>query len=241
MSSFDEKQREPMNNELYNFNELFDECLWDFCSRIQIFVSGLSESSFNDTAIFQFYQRGTNITKRIQCLKTIIQKHTELQKSIINLYQKNLIMKKNLSHQIYSLIYNVSKEILSGRRFTGLVDSIQYQIGIPFKNFVCNILKFIIDDYGLESLSNMNSKPCDFSVTLSLIDISIFTKSNDFDLLSSDGLQETFQVNMPNVFVPETLLFNLLQQRIKGHIDNIKTNLVEQEKEHKSMLIFLFF
>ena len=66
-------------------------------------------------------------------------------------------MKKNASKKIYTLIYQLSKDILCGKRFDGLVDSIQSQTRLSFTNFICNILKCVVTDYGLETLPKLSN------------------------------------------------------------------------------------
>jgi hypothetical protein len=236
-SSFEEEeeqqQRESSGDVLYDLNTLFDDCLWDFCSRIQIFLQELPQNMFNNTESLEFYQHGTSIMKRVGCLKQILQQYVQLQKYIVSLYHKYLIAKKNSAYTIYNVIYQISKDIICGKRFDGLVDSIRYHIRIPFISFVTNILKFIVNDYGLESLLNMKHSPDDFGLILNLIDYSLFTMNDDSDVLSSTAIQGTFQVNIHYSFIPETLLFNLFYQRIKSHIDETKSNLVQKENEPK--------
>ncbi len=235
-SSFEEEQqREPLNDVLYDLNTLFDDCLWDFCSRIQIFLQELPQNTFNNAMTFEFYQRGTSIIKRVQCLKQILQQCVQLQKHIVNLYLNYLATKKNSVHKIYSLIYQISKDILCGKRFDGLVDSIRYQIRIPFINFVSNILKFIVNDYGLETLLNMKPVSDSFDSILNLIDYSSFTANDNSDVLSSTAIQGTFQVAIHYSFIPKILMFNLFYQRIKSHIDEIKSTLVQKENEPKGL------
>jgi hypothetical protein len=230
--SFDEEQqREPSNDILYDLNTLFDDCLWDFCSRIQIFLEEFPQNTFNSTVTLEFYQRETSIIKRVRCLKQILEQCMELQKCIVSLYHKYLITKKNSAYTIYNLIYQISKDILCGKRFDGLVDSIRYQIRIPFIGFVSNILKFIVDDYGLETLLNMKNPSSDFDSILNLIDYTLFTLKDDPDVLSSTAIQGTVLINTHYSFIPETLLFYLFYQRIKSHIDEIKSTLVQKENE----------
>jgi hypothetical protein len=233
LSSFEEtqQQREPLSDVLYDLNALFDDCLWDFCSRLQIFLQVLPQNTFNNTMTFEFYQRGTSIIKRVQYLKQILQQSMQLEKCIVNLYHNCLATKKNSMQKIYNLIYQISKDILCGKRFDGLVDSIRHQIRLPFINFVSNILKFIINDYGLETLLNMNNVSDGFDSILNLIDYSSFTVNDDSDVLSSTTIQGTFQVTTHYSFIPKTLMFNLFYQRIKSHIDELKSTLVQKENE----------
>jgi hypothetical protein len=235
----EEERQDHLSDELYDLSSLFDDCLWDFCSRIQILLPGLSRDTFNNPVIYEFYQRGISIMKRVQCLKQVLQECMPLQNCIINLYHNYLISKKNSVHKIYNLIYQISKDILCSKRFDGLVDSIRYQLRIPFVNFVSNIFKLIVNDYGLETLSNTKYTPTDLSTILKLIDYSQFTVDDDSDILSSGIMQGIFQVNMHSPFIPETLMFNLFYQRIQSHIDEIKSILVEKVNESEGLFICL--
>lgn len=231
-SSFEEEQKQESSSDiLYDLNTLFDDCVWDFCSRIQILHKELPRESFNNKITYEFYQRETSVTKRVRCVKNIFQNCTQLQTSIISLYRNYLTAKKNSVNKIYNLIYQISKDILCGKRFDGLVESIVHRVRIPFINFVSNILKFIVNDYGLETLLNMKHVPNSFDTILNAIDSSALNVIEDSDILFSTTIQETFSVNIHCSFIPDTLLFNLIYQRIKLHIDKIKSTLVQYENE----------
>ncbi|CAF1478261.1 unnamed protein product, partial [Didymodactylos carnosus] len=237
-SSFEEEQqrREPFDDILYDLDALFDDCLWDFCSRIQIFLQELPREMFNNIVTYEFYQRRTSIIKRVHCLKQILQQATQLQKCIVNFYHKYLSTKKSSIQKIYNLIYQISRDILCGKRFDGLVDSIRHQSRISFSNFVSNILKFIVNDYGLETLSNLSitkNGSESFDTILNLIDYSTFAVDDDIDVLSSSAIQRTFQVVRHYSFIPQTLMYNLFYQLVKSHVDNIKSTLIQKENERE--------
>ena len=175
-SSFDHQQEEFFDNTLCDLNTLFDDCLWDFCSRIQIVLQELPENIFKTKLGYEFYQCQTNTLRRVQCLKQILQQSTELQKRIVNIYHNHLSNKKDSSKKIYNLIYQISKDILCGKRFDGLVESIQSQTRISFTNFVSNVFKFIVNDYGLDTLSNIQNN---YHSMLQLIDYSSFAIDDD--------------------------------------------------------------
>ena len=238
-SSFDEKQnREPSNDVLYDLNTLFEDCLWDFCSRIQMLHKELPRENFSNTMTFEFYHRGTSIIKRVRCLKDVIKKYVQLQESIVNLYRNYLTTKKNSVNKIYNLIYQISKDIVCGKRFDGLVESIRHRIRIPFMNFVSNVLKFIVTDHGLETLLNMKHVPSSFDAILNAIDPSAFSVVDDSEDLFSNAVQGAISINIHYSFIPDTLMFNLFYQRIKSHVDEIKSSLVQKENESEGLLTF---
>ena len=231
-SSFEEEKRQESSSDvLYDLSTLLDDCVWDFCSRIQILHKELPRESFSNSKVYEFYQRKTSIIRRVQCLKDVFQKYTQLWVSIVSLYRNYLYAKKTSVSKIYNLIYQISKDIVCGKRFDGLVDSIQDRVRIPFKNFVSNIFKFIVNDYGLETLLNMKQIPNSFDAILTAIDSSTFNIIDDSDVLFSTAAEGTFSINIRYSFIPDTLLFNLFYQRIRSHIDQIKSSLVQYENE----------
>lgn len=227
------EQRDYLSEELYDLDTVFDDCFWDFCSRIQISLPELPQNTFNHPMIYEFYQGETNMMKRIQCLKTLFQEYKPLQTCTIKLYHEYLVSKKNSLHSIHPLIYQISKEILSGKRFDGFVDSIQNQLSVPFKNFVSNILKLIINDYGLQTILNANHNLTDLNTIFKFIDYSQFNIDDDSNVFSSGKIEGTFQVNMYPPFIPKTLMFSLFHQRIQIYIDEIKSSLAEEVNQSK--------
>jgi hypothetical protein len=73
-SSNDEQQSQNLDNVLCDLNILFEECLWDFCSRIQIVLTELPENMFTNNMAYEFYQRNTNTLRRVKCVKQILQR-----------------------------------------------------------------------------------------------------------------------------------------------------------------------
>ena len=108
------------DNVLCDLNILFEDCLWDFCSRIQIILPELPKDMFTDKMAYEFYQRQTNTIHRVKCIKQILQRASQLQKHIVDIYHEHLLSKKYSSEKIYKLIYAISKDILCGKRFDGL-------------------------------------------------------------------------------------------------------------------------
>ena len=229
-SSYDQHAQEPMDDMLCDLNSLFDDCLWDFCSRIQIFLQDLPKDMFSNAAAHEFYQRQTGTIRRVQCLKQILQQSTQLQKRIVNIYHTHLSTKKDSSKKIYTLIYQISKDILCGKRFDGLVDSIQSQTRMSFTNFVANIFKYVVNDYGLDTLPKLSNTRDGYDSMLNLIDYSSFSSDNDHQLLSS-STQGVFQLVTHYACIPQTPLYHLFHQRIKSCADEIKLRLIHRKAE----------
>ena len=231
-SSPDQQQQESFDNTLCDLNTLFDDCLWDFCSRIQIVLQELPEDMFKDKLAYEFYQRHTNTLRRVQCLKKILQRSTQLQKRVVTIYHDHLSNKKDSSKKIYSMIYQISKDILCGKRFDGLVESIQSQTRISFTNFVSNVFKFIINDYGLDTLSALSSVRNGYDSMLDLIDYSSFSTDDDKDTVSP-VTQGIFQLVSHYACIPQTPLYHLFHQRIKSCADEIKLTRILKQTEQK--------
>ncbi|CAF4448382.1 unnamed protein product, partial [Adineta steineri] len=105
LSSSSHNQQQPAtDNILCDLNILFEDCLWDFCSRIQIILPELPQDMFTNQMAYEFYNRQTNTMRRVKCLKQILQQSVELQKRIVNIYHEHLLTKKNSSKKIYNLI-----------------------------------------------------------------------------------------------------------------------------------------
>jgi hypothetical protein len=234
-SSHDEQQLQTVDNVLCDLNILFEDCLWEFCSRIQIILPELSQDMFTNKMAYEFYQRQTNTIRRVKCVKQILQRSIQLQKHIVNIYHEHLLTKKNSSKKIYSLIYQISKDILCGKRFDGLVNSIQSQTRNSFTNFVSNIFKFIVNDYGLETLTKLSTDHQNYGSLLNLIDYQSFAVDDDKDVFSSTTTisQGIFQLIAHYSCIPETPLYHLFHQRIKSHADEIKLLLILKQTEHK--------
>ena len=230
----EKQEQETFDNNLCDFDILFDDCLWDFCSRIQIFVHELPENMFKNKFAYEFYQRQTSTIRRVECLKKILQQSTQLQKRIITIYHENISMNKEILKKNCSSVYQISKDILCGKRFTSLVDSLQSDIRISFANFVSNILKFIVNDYGLETLSKLSTVRYGYDSLLNLIDYSSFiTDTND---QNSPKTQAIFQLNNQNSSIPQTPLYHLFHQRIKSLADDIKLSLIHEKDQYQGLI-----
>ncbi|CAF1248253.1 unnamed protein product [Adineta steineri] len=222
-------QYETTENILCDLNVLFDDCLWDFCSRIQITQQELSRDMFKNKLAYEFYQPQTNTLKRVQCFKQILQQSTQLQKRIMKIYHEHLSNQKDSSKKIYSFIYQISKDILCGKRFDGLVDSIQSQTRISFTNFVSNVFKFIVNDYGLDTLSILSNNTNDYHSMLELIDYSSFSIDENKDSIS----QGLIQLSIHYACIPQTPLYHLFHQRIKSYADEIKLLTILKQNQHE--------
>jgi hypothetical protein len=239
LSSSYEQQQEPFDNILCDLNALFDDCLWEFCSRIQILLQELPKEMFKDKVAHEFYKRNTSVIRRVQCLKEILQRSSQLQKRIVNIYHEHLSTKKNSFQKIYQMIYQISKAILCGTRFDGLVDSIQFQTRVSFTNFVSNIFKLVVNDYGLETLSKLATTRSGFDTLLNLIDYSSFgDDDNDdkkSDIVTFPTTQGIFQLVTHYSCIPQTPLYHLFHQRVKSHADEIKLKSVLKQNEKQGL------
>jgi hypothetical protein len=228
-SSHDQQQN--LDNVLCDLNILFDDCLWDFCSRMQIILPDLSQNMFTNKMAYEFYQHQTKTIRRVKCVKEILRQAKQLQTRIVDIYHEYLLIKKNSSEKIYKLIYEISKDILCGKRFDGLIDSIQSQTRNSFINFVSNILKFIVNDYGLETLTKLSTDHQSYGSLLNLIDYQSFAVNDDQDVFSSTTTQGIFQLVTHYSCIPQTPLYHLLHQRIKAHADEIKLTFILRQIE----------
>jgi hypothetical protein len=226
-------QQQYLDNVLCDLNILFEDCLWDFCSRIQIILPELPQNMFTNKMAYEFYQRQTNTIRRVECVKQILRQAKQLQTHIVDIYHKHLLIKKNSSEKIYKLIYDISKDILCGKRFNGLIDSIQSQTQNSFTNFVSNIFKFIVNDYGLETLTKLSTDHQIYGSLLNLIDYQSFAINDDQDIFSSTTTQGIFQLVTHYSCIPQTPLYHLFHQRIKTHADEIKLTFILEQTEHK--------
>ncbi|CAF1380067.1 unnamed protein product, partial [Rotaria sordida] len=227
-----QQQQESFDNTLCDLNILFDDCLWDFCSRIQIALQELPEDMFKNKLAYEFYKRQTNTIRRVQCLKQILQQSRQLQNRIVTIYHDHLSNKKESSKKIYNLIYQISKDIICGKRFDGLVESIQSQTRISFTNFVSNVFKFIVNDYGLETLLTLSNIQNGYDSMLELIDYSSFAIDDNKDNISSIN-QGIFQLVSHYACIPQTPLYYLFHQRIKSYAEDIKLTRILKQTEQK--------
>ncbi|CAF0837493.1 unnamed protein product [Didymodactylos carnosus] len=219
LCSSQQQQIDYDSESLCDLNALFDSALWDFSGRLQIFIQEVPTLVNSQ----DFYKLHTNISKRVQCLKNVLRKCTKLQQRIVNTYHESLS-----TQNMYNMIYQTSKEILSGRKFDGLVDSIQHQIEISFTTFTSNILIHLVNDYGLETLSRAfsASNKKSYEVMLNLIDYSLFI-NND----SANNKNQLFQISIHYPCVPTTPLYHLFHQRIKAHADDLKAKIIGKQNE----------
>jgi hypothetical protein len=186
---------------------------------------------FTDENAYIFYQKQTSVTKRVECLNKLLQRFTQLQEQIVNIYHEQLSKKKNSSQNPYNKIYQISKDILCGKRFIGLVDSLQLQIRTSFTNFVSNILKYLANDYGLETLSKLSTSQNGIGPILNLIDYLSFVLDDDINGKSSSPTQGIFQLITHHGCILQTALYQLFHQRIKAHADDIKRDLIHTQNK----------
>ncbi|CAF1064818.1 unnamed protein product [Adineta steineri] len=234
VSSPKKQLKESSKDVICDLTILFDDCLWDFCSRIQIFHSQPVREMFSDEYAYEFYDKQTSVTKRVECLKKILERLTHLQEQIVNIYHEQLSRKKNSSQNSYNKIYQISKDILCGKRFTGLIDSLQLQIRTSFTNFVSNIFRNLANDYGLETISKLSNSQMNIESILHLIDYSGFVLDDDSNGKSPSPSQGIFQIIIQNTFILQTPLYQLFHQRVKAHADDIKRILIETQNKSLS-------
>ncbi|CAF1398523.1 unnamed protein product, partial [Didymodactylos carnosus] len=218
--SIEERQQQTTNdNVLCDLNVLFDESIWEFCSRLEILMKELPLELKKSNA-YDFYERNTNIAKRVNCLKQIIQKCPQFQQRIVNTYHEHL--SKN-NHSMFKLIYETAKQILCGQRFDGLVDSIHLQITKSFTNFMSYVLKNIVNDYALTSLWKTSTNG--FESMLNLIDyLSFESANNQGDDIYNQKQNIAIQVITHYSYIPLTPLFHLFHQRIETYANELKIN-----------------
>ena len=121
-----------------------------------------------------------------------------------------------------------------------LVDSLQSQTRTSFTNFVSNIFKFIVNDYGLETLSKLSTNENNYELLLNLIDYSSFAvdDNTEDDTPTPQGI---IQLTNHYSCIPQTPLYYLFQQRIKTLADDIKQTLqFKHQGLNIQLLIFLF-
>jgi hypothetical protein len=226
-SSFNTHENDK-HDELCDLQSLFDDCLLDFCSRLQIILQDLPENRFKNRLVYEFYQRQISTRQRFQYLKEILQQCQQLEQRIVNIYYENVSINQKSFTKICQSVYQLSKDILCGKRSNSLVDSLQSQTRLSFTNFVSNILKFIVNDYGLETLNKLST---DQNILLNLIDYSSFS-INDNDDLTPQGI---FQLTNHYSCIPQTPLYYLFQQRIKILADEIKQTLRFKQNEYQGL------
>ncbi|CAF5120241.1 unnamed protein product [Rotaria sp. Silwood1] len=220
-------QKEALDNALCDLNILFDDCLFDFVSRLQINIIKLADDMFINQNTSEFYRRQTSNYQRVQCLKTIFQQLNELQIHIISCYHENVSMKEDSLRKNCNSVYDLAKDTLCGKKFNGLVDSLHSRMRVSFTSFVSFILKFIVDDYGLESLTKLSNKNDDYGKLLELIDYSSFSSDNETQ--TTPIMQRMLILNDHYGCIPQTPLFYLFRQRIKNLADEIKSRLADQQ------------
>jgi hypothetical protein len=114
------------------------------------------------------------------------------------------------------------------------VESIQSQTRISFTNFVSNVFKFIVNDYGLDTLSTLSNVTNGYDSMLELIDYSSFaTDENNKDTIS----QGIIQLVTHYACIPQTPLYHLFHQRIKSYADEIKLTLILKQAEPKGWCV----
>lgn len=231
-SSIYEQEADP-NEILCDLRVLYEDCLWDICSRAQIILPELPEQIFTSKQAYEFYRPETSLLRRVQCFKEILHKIPHVEQFIMNIYHENLQKTENSSKQIFDFVYQISKEILAGKRLDGLVNSVQNHTRSSLTNFLSHILKILVTDYGLETLSKLSSHPETLGKLLNLIDFQALMDKNDGQLFSSSISQGSFVCMNHYACIPQTPLFYLLHQRMKSHAEAIRQQRMVQGDQHQ--------
>ena len=217
----------------YDLNQLFDDCLWEFCLRLRISTPELPEHSFKNERAQEFYRKNVTITRRAECLKEIFHQFNRLQKHIVGIYHEKISMNENAFHKSCNSIYQICKDTLCGKHATGLIDVLQTRIRSSFDHFVSTILKNLVNDYGLYNLSNLAEPETGCIKLLELIDYSSLTMDD-----SNDSSQSVLKgtINFIDHFscIPEIPLFYLFRQRLMVLIENVKTNAIQQQLDQNA-------
>lgn len=132
------------------------------------------------------------------------------------------------------MIYQIAKDILCGKRFDGLVDSIQSQTRVSFNHFVSNIFKYLVNDYGLETLPKLSVHVNEYGQLLNLIDYSVFSMENEMDFVGLSMMSGNVQVMTHYACIPQTPLFHLFHQQIKSRADAVKIKLLDKQTQINS-------
>jgi hypothetical protein len=91
-----------------------------------------------------------------------------------------------------------------------------------------------VNDYGLETLTQLSTDQQSYGSLLNLIDYQSFAVDDGKDVFSSTTTtQGIFQLVTHYSCIPQTPLYHLLHQRIKTHADEIKLRLILKQTEQQ--------
>jgi hypothetical protein len=113
------EEEEVMDNMIYDFDSLFDDCLWDFCARLKVNIQRISKEMFANDDLFQFYRHQTTATQRVKCLQTILLDASQLQARIVSIYHENVSMKSGFRQKNRNSIDEICKNTLRGKASPG--------------------------------------------------------------------------------------------------------------------------
>ncbi|CAF1176839.1 unnamed protein product [Adineta ricciae] len=208
----------------YDLSILFEDSLWDLCSRIEITAPNLPAEMFRTPETYEFYRQQTKTFPRVKCLKDILQVSPDLQKTLVSIYQQHLFLTKNSSlKKINDFIYGIAKDILCGKRFDGLVESVQTGTRNSFINFMSHIFKIIANDYGLETISQLSLRQQNYAILFQLADLESFTNEDNDDIFISKTTHETVRIITNYSCIFQTPLFHLFHQRIRSYANAIQS------------------
>lgn len=221
---------QKLDQSFYNLDYLFEDCLWEFCSRLRISIHREPVQAFQSSYAKEFYQQRTSITRRVYCLREMLKNANRLQQYLISLYHEKISMHGDALRKSCNAIYQICKETLCGHHLTGLIDALQTRIRASFDDFITGILKYLVDDYGLEALPKLSDRDTDYHQLLALIDHSNLIQ-DDQSQSHSPALRGTILVNDRFSFIPQTPLFYSFRQRVLLAIEKAKANCIRIEQK----------
>lgn len=223
----------------FDLNIIFDECLEEFCARLEIASHKMSSPNIQNSDIYKFYLNETSATERHRILQTMFQQFSHLQKLIIKIYHDGIAKDGKSLSQSQDDLRRMAKDTLSGKSFDSVVDSLETHVRSSFSNFVSFILNHIINDYGLYTLSKLSDGNEGFAKLLDLV---------DYSSLNLNGTNQNMQMKqVPLRFVahysynPQTPLFNLLRLRIEALVNETKLRLSQGQSDVTGRLFSTFF
>lgn len=223
--SSDETPANDKSDLLCDLSILFEDSLWDICSRIQLVLPEFPEQMFSTKKAYEFYRSQTTTFQRVQYLREILKETSDIQKLIIHYYHQYIFNEDTSTKKMFDFIYEIAKDIIAGKRFDGLVESIQNQMRSSLTDFLSFILKIILNDYGLETLPKLSTNHEIYGKLLSLVDFeSFFEKKNNRAFSHISSTQGCFSCFSHYSVIPQTPFFHLFHQRIQAHADKIKQN-----------------
>lgn len=231
-------ERDTVNEYSFDLNTIFDDCLQEFCARLEITSHKPAASQFKNQDIYAFYLIETSTSERFRILKSIFQRFNQLQKLIIKAYHDGASKNDKSLNQSLDEIRRMAKDTLSGKSYNSVVDSLEAQIRVSFSSFVSFTLNQMINDYGLNALNKLSDGNHDFTKLLHLIDYSSLNFNNAGRNIPIRQGPCRFVARYSSI--PQTPLFNLFRLRIEAIVTDIKLHLAQQRSQPISKLLCFF-